>query len=169
LPSSPPKPRRRGVSHADGPRRAGPSGVVNPVLLWPVIGDWVFRVLGAEVVTRQMATAYAGSPDQPAMLVRMEEQSTYRGFAVRMLNCLRHYDFGWRPDVLPALGSSELPVFAAWGIDDTIHPYERTQVLQRYVPQTKLLTLDGAGHAITYGRAEQVLAGYSQFLRNSAR
>jgi hypothetical protein len=29
------------------------------------------------------------------------------------------------------------------------------------------MTLDGAGHAITYGRAEQVLAGYGQC--NSAR
>ena len=151
------------------PAGLGRAVVVHPVLLWPVIGDWVFRVLGAEVVTRQMATAYAGSPDQPAMLDWMAEQSTYRGFAVGMLNCLRDYDFGWRPDVFQALGRSEIPVFAAWGTDDTIHPYERTQVLQRYVPQTKLLTLDGAGHAITYGRAEQVLAGYSQFLRDSAR
>jgi pimeloyl-ACP methyl ester carboxylesterase len=137
--------------------------------LWPVIGDWVFRVLGAEVVTRQMVAAYAGSPDQPAMLDWMAEQSTYRGFAVGMLNCLRHYDFGWRPDVFHALGRSGIPVFAAWGTDDTIHPYERTQVLQRYVPQTRLLTLDGAGHAITYGHAEQVLTGYGQFLRDSTR
>jgi pimeloyl-ACP methyl ester carboxylesterase len=108
-------------------------------------------------------TSYAGSPDQPAMLDWMAEQSTYRGFAVGMLNTLRHYDFGWRPEVLQALSSSELPVFAAWGTDDTIHPDERTQVLQRYVPQTKLLTLDGAGHAITYGRAEQVLQATASF------
>jgi pimeloyl-ACP methyl ester carboxylesterase len=110
-----------------------------------------------------------GSPDQPAMLDRMAEQSTYRGFAVRMLNCLRHYDFGWCPGVFHALGRSGIPVFAAWGTDDTIHPFERTQVLQGYVPQTRLLTLDGAGHAITYGGAEQVLTGYGQFLRDSAR
>jgi pimeloyl-ACP methyl ester carboxylesterase len=108
-----------------------------------------------------MAAAYAGSPDQPAMLDRMAEQSTYRGFAVGMLNCLRHYAFGWRPDVFHALGRSGIPVFAAWGTDDTIHPYERTQV--------RLLTLDGAGHAITYGHAEQVLTGYGQFLRDSTR
>jgi pimeloyl-ACP methyl ester carboxylesterase len=87
----------------------------------------------------------------------------------RILNSLRHYDFGWRPDVFEALGRSGIPVFTAWGTDDAIHPYERTQVLQRYVTQTTLVTLDGAGHAITYGRAEQVLAGYGQFLRDSAR
>jgi pimeloyl-ACP methyl ester carboxylesterase len=116
-----------------------------------------------------MAAACAGSPDQPAMLDWMAEQSTYRSFAEGMLNCLRHYAFGWRPDVFHALGRSGIPVFAAWGTDDTIHPYERTQVLQRYVPQTRLLTLDGAGHAITYGHAEQVLTGYGQFLRDSAR
>jgi len=42
-----------------------------------------------------------------------------------------------------------VPVFAAWGTEDTIHPYERTRLLQRYAPQTELLTLGGAGHAIT--------------------
>jgi len=42
------------------PAGLGHGDVVNPVLSWPVIGDWVFRVLGAEVVTRQMVAAYAG-------------------------------------------------------------------------------------------------------------
>ncbi|MDT5303158.1 MAG: hypothetical protein QOG79_6400, partial [Mycobacterium sp.] len=151
------------------PAALGRGDIVNPVLSWPVIGDRVFRVLGAKIVTRWMAAAYSGSPDRPAMLDWMAEQSTYRGFAERMLNSLRHYDFGWRPDVFQALGRSGIPVFAAWGADDTVHPYERTQVLQRYVPQTTLVTLDRAGHAITNGRAEQVLAGYGQFLRDSAR
>jgi pimeloyl-ACP methyl ester carboxylesterase len=100
------------------------------------------------------------------MLDWMTEQSKYRGFAEGMLNSLRHYDFQWRPQVFQALVLSGVPVFAAWG---TVHPYERTGLLQRYAPQTELLTLDGAGHAINYGRAEHVLDGYSAFLRDSAR
>jgi pimeloyl-ACP methyl ester carboxylesterase len=103
------------------------------------------------------------------MLDWMTEQSKYRGFAEGMLNSLRHYDFQWRPLVFQALGRSGVPVFAAWGTDDTVHPYERTGLLQRYAPETKVLTLDGAGHAITHGRAEHVLGGYSRFLRDSAR
>jgi pimeloyl-ACP methyl ester carboxylesterase len=87
-----------------------------------------------------------------------------------MLNSLRPYDFQRRPQVFQALGRSGVPVFAAWGTEDTVHSYERTRLLQRYAPQTALLTLDGAGHAITtYGRAEHVLDGYSRFLRDSAR
>jgi pimeloyl-ACP methyl ester carboxylesterase len=151
------------------PAGLGNSHVVNPVLLTPLIGDWVFRVLGADLVTRQMATAYTGSPGQHAMLDWMIEQSKYRGFAEGMLNSLRHYDFQWRPQVFQALGRSGVPVFVAWGTEDTVHPYERTRLLQRYAPQAELLTLDGAGHAITYGRAEHVLDGYSRFLRDSAR
>jgi pimeloyl-ACP methyl ester carboxylesterase len=137
--------------------------------LTPLIGDWVFRVLGADLVTRQMATAYAGSPGQHAMLDWMIEQSKYRGFAEGMLNSLRHYGFQWRPQVFQALGRSGVPVFTTWGTEDTVHPYERTRLLQRYAPQTALLTLGDAGHAITYGRAEHVLEGYSRFLRESGR
>jgi pimeloyl-ACP methyl ester carboxylesterase len=151
------------------PAGLGKSDVVNPLLLTPLIGDWVFRVLGADLVTRQMATADAGSPGQHAMLDWMTEQSKYRGFADGMLNSLRHYDFQWRPQVFQALGRSGVPVFAAWGTEETVHPYERTKLLQRYAPQTELLTLGGVGHAITYGRAEHVLDGYSRFLLESAR
>jgi pimeloyl-ACP methyl ester carboxylesterase len=151
------------------PAGLGKSDVVNPLLLTPLIGDWVFRVLGADLVTRQMATADAGSPGQHAMLDWMTEQSKYRGFADGMLNSLRHYDFQWRPQVFQALGRSGVPVFAAWGTEETVHPYERTKLLQRYAPQTELLTLGGTGHAITYGRAEHVLDGYSRFLLESAR
>lgn len=127
------------------PAGLGKGGVVNPVLLLPVIGDWVFRVLGAEVVTLQMATAYAGSPDQRAMLDWMDGQSKYRGFAEGILNSLRHDNFEWRPDVYQAFGRSG------------------------YVPQAKLLTRAGSGHAITHGRAENVLNGYTQFLDGSTR
>ncbi|MBB5163104.1 pimeloyl-ACP methyl ester carboxylesterase [Mycobacterium sp. AZCC_0083] len=129
----------------------------------------MFRVFRADLVTRQMATAYAGSPGQHAMLDWMIEHSKYRGFAEGMLNSLRHYDFQCRPHVFQALGRSGVPVFAAWGTEDTVTPYGRTRLLQRYAPQAELLTLDGAGHAITYGRAERVLDGYSRFLRDSAR
>jgi pimeloyl-ACP methyl ester carboxylesterase len=155
--------------HSQDSAGLGKSHVVNPVLLTPLIGDWVFRVLGADLVTRQMATAYAGSPGQHAILDWMNEQSKYQGFAEGMLNSLRHYDFQCRPQVFQALGRSRVPAFAAWGTEDTVHPYERTELLQRYAPQTELLTLDGAGHAITYGRAEHVLDGYGRFLRDGAR
>jgi pimeloyl-ACP methyl ester carboxylesterase len=151
------------------PAGLGKSHVVNPVLLTPLIGDRVFRVLGADLVTRQMATACAGSPGQAAMLDWMSEQSKYQGFAEGMLNGLRHYDFQCRPQVFQALGRSGVPVFAAWGGEDNVHPYERTELLQRYAPQTQLLTLDGAGHPITYGRAEDVLDECSRFLRDCAR
>lgn len=116
-----------------------------------------------------MATAYVGPPGQRAMLDWMAEQSKYRGFAQGMPNRLRHYDFPWRPEAFQALGHSGIPVFAAWGTDDTVHPYDRTQLLQRYVPQTELLPLDGAGHALAYGRADADLDGYGRCLRDSTR
>lgn len=162
-------PRRVASVALMSPAGLGRSNVVDPGLLTPVIGDWVFRVVGADLATRQIASAYAGSPGQRAMLDWMAEQSKYRGFAEGMLNSLRHYDFQWRPEAFQALGRAGVPVFAAWGTDDTVHPYERTQLLHRYVPQTQLLTLDGAGHAITYGRAEDVIDGYNRFLRDGAR
>lgn len=146
------------------PAGLGRGELAAPILMQRVIGDWIFRAFGGTVVTNQMATAYEGSPDRQAMLDWMNEQNRYRGFGEGILNTLRSYDSEWTPDSYKGVGAAGIPVFAAWGTEDAVHPYERTALLEELVPQVELLTLDGASHAITYGRAADVLASYVPFL-----
>lgn len=141
---------------------------VAPILLQPVIGDWVFRLVGGATVTGQMADAYEGSPDKQAMLDWMNEQTRFRGYGESLLASLRDWKYQWSPDAYRTVGETGIPVFAAWGTEDVVHPYERAELLEEFAPQTQLLTLEGAGHAITYGRAADVLAGYLPFLDSSA-
>ncbi|QAY71534.1 alpha/beta fold hydrolase [Xylanimonas protaetiae] len=150
------------------PAGLGRYDAVAPALKLPVLGDWAFRVLGARIVTQQMADAYAGSPDRDAMLRWMGEQSRFRGFGEGILNTLRHYDFMAREESFDAIGRAGVPVFAAWGTEDDVHPYAWSQRLLDRVPQTELLTIDGAGHAITFGRADDVLRSYLPFLQRHA-
>jgi hypothetical protein len=44
------------------------------------------------------------------------------------------------------------PVLAAWGIE------EKAEQLRQSILRLRLFTVDGHGHAITYGRAETLLA-----------
>jgi pimeloyl-ACP methyl ester carboxylesterase len=146
------------------PSGLGPEQSVAPALMLPVIGDLAFRVVGASTVTEQMATAYEDSPVKDQMMAWMGEQSRYRGFGEGILNTLRNYDSIWTEDAYRGVGASGIPVFAAWGTEDVVHPYDRAELLSEWVPQAELLTLEGAGHAITYGRAQDVLAAYTPFL-----
>jgi pimeloyl-ACP methyl ester carboxylesterase len=146
------------------PSGLGHTQLTSPVLQAPVIGDWIFRVFGASTLQAQMAQAYENTPGRDAMIAWMKEQSKYKGFAEGVLKTLRDYDSEYQPQDFDALGQSGLPVFAAWGTKDEIHPYSFSKLLQQRVPQTELLTLEGKGHAITYGQAETVLSAVIPFL-----
>lgn len=151
------------------PSGLGPEAGVPVVLMRPIIGDWAFRVVGANTVTEQMATAYEGSPVKDEMVGWMGQQSRYRGFGEGILNTLRHYNSTWTEASYLQVGAAGIPVFAAWGTEDAVHPYNRSELLTRWVPRTRLLTIEGAGHAITYGRAQEVLAAYLPFLESVKR
>jgi pimeloyl-ACP methyl ester carboxylesterase len=146
------------------PSGLGPEEGVAPILMQPVIGDFAFRVVGGTTVTQQMSDAYEGSPVKDEMMTWMAEQTRYRGYGEGILNTLRNYNSIWTEDAYRSVGESGIPVFAAWGTEDVVHPYDRAELLKKWVPQTELLTIDGAGHAITYGRAAEVLAAYTPFL-----
>jgi len=133
-------------------------------MLWPVIGDWIFRVATPSIVTNQMNTAYANSPNRAAMESWMGEQTRFRGFGEGILHALRDYDSGWQPDALDGLGRSGVPTMLVWGTADAVHPYALSQQWTSRIPRAELVTLEGAGHAITYGRAEDVLASVIPFL-----
>ncbi|CDG85929.1 alpha/beta fold hydrolase [Janthinobacterium agaricidamnosum] len=149
------------------PAGGGRVPVVNPVLLWPVVGDTVFHFFGASNMRTLMDKAYADSPDRASMAQWMASQTRYRGFAEGVLNTLRNYDAAWQPDDYAALGQTGIPVLALWGTADTVNPYAQAQVLARAVPQMKIVPLEGKGHAITFGASEQVLDAVLPFLKTA--
>jgi len=147
------------------PAGGGRTQIVNPILLWPVVGDWVFRVIAPSNQRSAMAKAYAGSPDAAVMDEWMADQGRFRGYGDGLLNTLRNYDTGWQPDDYAALGRSGVPVLAVWGTADTINPFAQSKEIQARVPQLKLVALEGKPHAITFAQAPLVLSSVIPFLQ----
>jgi pimeloyl-ACP methyl ester carboxylesterase len=147
------------------PAGLGRTQLTNPALMWPVVGDWVFRVFGPSTLEGMMEKSYENTPGRDGMLAWMAEQAKYRGFAEGVLKSLRDYDSEWQPDAYDALGRTTLPVLAVWGTADTVHPFSFTAALERRVPQVELVALHGKGHAITFGETETVLGHVLPFLR----
>jgi pimeloyl-ACP methyl ester carboxylesterase len=131
------------------------------------VGDWLFRVIGASTVQSQIAASYANTPARDAMIAWMNDQARYRGFAEGILNTIRNYDSTWQPEPNQALGRSGLPVLAVWGTVDEVNPYSQSTQLKEWIPQLQLFTLNGQGHALTYGQADAVLAQVIPFLANA--
>jgi pimeloyl-ACP methyl ester carboxylesterase len=149
------------------PSGGGRSDVVAPVLTWPVVGDWIFRVAGPSQVRNMIADAYPPGPARDEMVAWMAEQTRFGGIAEGILNTVRNYDSTWQPDVYRSVGESGIPVFAAWGTADAVNPYAQSAQVEQWIPRLELFTLPGQGHAITYGQAAAVLERVVPFLRGT--
>lgn len=154
------------------PNGGGSVRATSPVLLTPVLGDWIFRIAGPSVMRSMMATAYKGNPAREGMLAWMDEQARYRGYGDGVLNSVRHTlandALAWQPDALVSIGKSGVPVLAMWGTADSTVPIAQAEVWRQRIPQFRLVPLEGLGHAITFGQADQVLRTVIPFLNASA-
>lgn len=146
------------------PAGGGRDSIVSDKLLWPVLGDWVFRVVGPRQMTGMMAKAYPSSCKGDALVAWMKEQGHYRGFGEGMLNSLRNYDMLWQPDAYQALGRTGLPVLTLWGTADAVNPYRQSHQIAAWVPQMKLIPLPDKTHAIGFGGAKLLLPHILPFL-----
>jgi len=151
------------------PSGGGRTKIVAGPLDWPVVGDWIFRVVGASQVRSMIADSYQDSPARDGMVAWMADQTRYSGFGEGILNTIRNYDSTWQPEPNQAVGRTNVPVLAVWGTDDKVNPYEQSHQLRQWIPQMRLFTLPGQRHAITYGQADTVLATVIPFLGEAAK
>jgi pimeloyl-ACP methyl ester carboxylesterase len=128
---------------------------------WPIVGDWVFRVLGPTIFQRRIGNA----PGTEGLLAWMKEQTRFRGYAEGLLNTFRNFDISWRPDDYTALGRSKLPVLVLWGTADSTIPFEQSKALLARVPQATLVSFEGKGHTLSGTDRDAVIAAVVPFLK----
>lgn len=152
------------------PEGGGKEGkVINRMLLLPVVGDWIFRVLGPTVLQQRMSEANKDNPTaQQGMVNWMKEQTKYRGYADGVLNTVRcsftTHGLTRQPESLKIIGKSGMPVIAIWGTKDIIVPFANSQILKNNIPQLKLIPLKNESHAINFGKEANIISFVLPFL-----
>lgn len=149
------------------PAGGGPTRAVSGWLLWPVIGDWAFRVVGPSLTRNMLVNAYANPRDSEAVAVWMDDQTRYPGYGDGLLNTLRNYDTNWQPADYEAIGRSGVRVLAVWGTADPIVPFAQSNVLRARVPQVQLVPLEGKTHAIAFGETDRIMESLIPFLKRA--
>jgi pimeloyl-ACP methyl ester carboxylesterase len=148
------------------PAGAGHLEDVRPLLLRPLIGDWIFRVLGARQMTAMMKQSYPPSEERDALVDWMKQQASFRGYGEGVLNTLRHYDAHWQPNDFQTVARAGTPVLVLWGTSDTVNAFSQSKQLILWVPEATLVSLPGKPHAITFGEAPLLLRHVLPFLKN---
>ncbi len=133
------------------------------VLLAPVVGDWLARVLGPAAAVR--GTAQAGLANVEGIADWMAEQTKYRGYSEGQLNTFRNYDLQNRLASYDAIGRAGLPVLAVWGTADTTVPFAHSAELTKRVPKTKLVPIEGEEHGLPLRKPDEMVAIVLPFLQ----
>lgn len=136
------------------------------LLLSPILGDWVARVLGANAAIRGVAQGDGAKVE--GFVDWMAEQASYRGYSEGQLNTYRHYDLQNRPASYDAIGRSQLPVLAIWGTADTTVPFAHSAELVKLVPQVKLVPVEGEEHGLPMRKPDAMVAIVVPFLQEQS-
>ncbi len=134
------------------------------LLLSPVLGDWLARVLGPTAAVRSVVAQLEGSKVE-GFVDWMIEQTTYRGYSEGQLNTFRNYDLQNRRASHEAIARAALPVLAIWGTADTVVPFAHAAELVKRVPQTKLVPVDGEEHGLPMRAPQAMVAIVLPFLQ----
>jgi pimeloyl-ACP methyl ester carboxylesterase len=137
------------------------------VLATPVLGDWIFRVLGPSILDRMNVAELREANPSDAIVAAYRRQAGYQGYEAAMLSTIRHLPLFADSQAFEAVGRSGKPVAVFWGTQDRVVPFARSQELLRLVPQAKLYALEGMTHAVTYAHPEAIQADLIAFLNGS--
>jgi pimeloyl-ACP methyl ester carboxylesterase len=149
------------------PAGNGRVALTDSPVFWPVIGEWYFRVLGAQAFQDRLTKVFAQARGSEGMAIWARDQARFRGYAEGILSTARNYNLAEQPEDYEALGRSGLPVLVVWGTADSTVPFAQSKVLLSRVPQATLVPLEGKEHAITFTDTEAVLAAVLPFLQSA--
>lgn len=89
----------------------------------------------------------------------------FPGVTRSALSTLRHSPVldntrGWK-----ALGNTQLPVLMIWGRQDSSFPYANATIAKQWIPQAKIIAIDGAEHWVNIDQAEETNQAMIDFLQ----
>lgn len=150
---------------------AAPAGIAsetsehrNPLLLMPVVGDWLARVLGGWAMRRELVEHRTTPTIIPDLEDRQAAETKTRGFLPAVLSSRRHLlSTSLLPD-LEKVARMNIPVLAIWGSEDPIVPLGASGLMARQAPDAHHAQISGAGHNLLQTHPAQVASELTKFL-----
>jgi pimeloyl-ACP methyl ester carboxylesterase len=132
------------------------AAVASP-MTWPVVGDWVFRVLGPWFLESYSGADWAEAKDPDYWRARYREMAKYRGYEDALLSTLRNFNFLDSCDDMKTLTASGKRVLAIFAEKDKTIPIAHADVLAAFPGNARIVRVPSRGHAITYAAPDAVI------------
>jgi pimeloyl-ACP methyl ester carboxylesterase len=131
----------------------------------PVLGDWLFALVGKSTLVGQFESdAKLGdyTPDMPPLFA---EQWNYAGTRDALLSSARYFPYGGLAPEYKKIGKAITPTLMIWGTADQTVPFEGAARMKADVPQAHLLVMQDGTHNVLLNRADAVNKAVAEFFR----
>lgn len=142
-----------------------PDNASSKVLMTPLLGDWVWRVFGKKILLSN--AQYDESDLKPGSRLQGDviEQIKYKGYFQALLSSFRHMQMSNREDVFQRLQTTDIPVMALFGSEDTTVLPSSFDKFNKALPKAKGVLIEGGEHGLNYQMPSQSNAHLIEFFQ----
>ncbi|NET31181.1 MAG: alpha/beta hydrolase [Cyanothece sp. SIO1E1] len=116
----------------------------------PIIGDWIFRVLGLALLEQRFLQGV--DPDDPHIPIfrqHFRTQAKFAGYEDSLLRTARDFPLDAMEPIYRSLAQiKNIPIHLVWAQDDRVSPYRFAALIKRLTPNVQLHVLETGGHGI---------------------
>lgn len=143
---------------------AGLGGADFPGWTQSPAADWMFRVLGPDLMKSRQANGEPAATDPEGFRASFARQFDWGGTPRALLSSIRHYPFSGLEDAFGAIEKSGTPTLIVWGENDQVVPFTDAARAKNLIPSADLIAYPDIGHAITYAQPDLVTVPLKAFL-----
>lgn len=132
----------------------GADGVTGALLNTPIIGNWLWTLIGPGAIKSN----YAQASDNAANALQGDafEQMRYKGYFPALHSSLRNLAMADNPGVFERLEATGIPTLAIYGTADTVVEISSTDKLAELMPSAEIVRIEGGDHAVNINRHDEV-------------
>lgn len=135
---------------------SGTGGFQASLLRTPVVGDWIWRMIGLKTVAGDPQYDESGIDPASRLQGDVREQMKYKGYGRALLTTFRNFHMSGRNDTWRALAATGIPVSAVFGDADPTIPVSSAARLTSLVPEAEIMILEAGDHGLNYKRHADV-------------
>ena len=122
----------------------------------PVIGDWLFHVLGGQLMAARLEDGLELAPNPDRFLDQFRERAAYAGYYDALLSTIRNYPMSPREPEHLTIVAAGIPVYSVWGDQDAVIPIDGKDNLLKWNPSAIVNVIETGTHSITYSHADEI-------------